>query len=461
MLGRFAFVAVALVLVAACTSLKSSEHHSQDGLADDGGAGQDGGDGTGGASGSGGMSGTGGKAGSGGASGAGGMKGESVMGGGGSGTGGDSAMMSNAPEPCTTADELRCTGGANRQRCTDGLWMDTSACKTGEVCSAQPGSEGTCSTVAEVCKGATGEAACDGGGVMYKCDSQGVPESMQTCASARHCQVGLASGTCAMCLPGDHQCSGAELQTCDDDGQGFTTTMTCDTVALCNADAGDCTSATCVPGKFSCQDDELKKCNANQTGWDDVAPCGAGLCDAMGGECDVCVPGTKTCDGDTVVTCNGDGQGSTRADCTGTTAQCVGNGKCVQCANDNDCPDPGTCMLRHCDLANGTCDPQPSGQRDPCSGGLCDGAGTCLQCLVKADCGTATCKDRSCNSGSCIEIDAQQGTPCSAGANGRVCDDSANCVACNIDSDCNGHVSVDACHEAACTDHTCGTRIKA
>jgi hypothetical protein len=145
----------------------------------------------------------------------------------------------------------------------------------------------------------------------------------------------------------------------------------------------------------------------------------------------------------------------------GSTNRCVGNGKCVQCAQDGDCSDPGVCMTRHCDLASGTCSPQPAAQRTSCSGGLCDGSGQCLQCLVKADCGTATCKDRSCNSGSCVEINSQSGTTCSSGTNGRVCDDSGNCVACDVDADCNGHVSVDPCHEAACTNHSCGTRIKA
>jgi hypothetical protein len=109
-------------------------------------------------------------------------------------------------EPCSVAGQVHCSGGATRtrQRCAANVWTETDPCGSEEVCSAAAGSEGACVAVVEVCKGKANASTCDGAGVMYECDPQGVATSMQACASARHCQLGLDAHQRAACLPGEH-----------------------------------------------------------------------------------------------------------------------------------------------------------------------------------------------------------------------------------------------------------------
>lgn len=78
------------------------------------------------------------------------------------------------------------------------------------------------------------------------------------------------------------------------------------------------------------------------------------------------------------------------------------------------------------------------------------------------DCGTApTCKVRACNGTVCVESNMDRGTACTRASTAGVCDGNGSCVECNGDPDCAGSVGgVDACHEAACIDKTCATRVK-
>ncbi len=343
-------------------------------------------------------------------------------------------------EACATPGALRCSGSSGqRERCAGGTWAPTDACQTDEVCSTKPDSTGSCLAVAEFCKGNANQDACDAQGVMFHCNAQGVAESMQACASVRHCQLGLANGVCAGCLPGEYRCTDTSLELCDDDGQSFASVKTCPTAALCNAGAGDCTSSTCSLGQFSCQGDLLRKCNASQDGWDDVQSCNPGLCDAAAGVCDVCVPGTKTCDMHTTVTCNSTGQDYDRSACPSAMPECVGNGQCVQCASDSDCPDPGTCKTRHCDLGSGGCIPDFVKVQTPCSGGFCDGAGNCASCLYDQDCpDPGECKLKYCDATTNVC------QPQSAG----------NTVSCSL-GHCDTGVCVQCSNASECADRTC------
>src|SRR5207237_7014422 len=86
-----------------------------------------------------------------------------------------------------------------------------------------------------------------------------------------------------------------------------------------------------------------------QNGFDFVATCQPGLCDANGKQCDVCVPGTKSCaNGSTSQTCSADGQAQTPSACRAGTPYCT-NGQCVECTGTAQCPTPiNPCLLATC-----------------------------------------------------------------------------------------------------------------
>lgn len=196
----------------------------------------------------------------------------------------NAAGAASMPDKCDANQDgsFRCAPGStlDRERCMNGSWLSATACATGEVCSAQSATLGQCVETAAFCIGKADQSACDERGTMYKCNAESVSESPTACASARHCQLGLAAGTCATCLPGEHHCNEQILERCEDNGSGFRMVTPCPTAALCNETAGACTDKTCSPGQFSCANGSLLRCNAGQDGWDSVQPCSADLCDA-------------------------------------------------------------------------------------------------------------------------------------------------------------------------------------
>lgn len=364
----------------------------------------------------------------------------------GGGAGGSPAPVggSDAPEdmkePCTTEGEVRCSTRATGQRdkCTGGVWGATEPCTTGQTCTSGTAgtTAGSCAAVAEVCRGSGGQPVCDGQGVMYLCNADGVAESKKECGSALLCNMGLAAKECLKCVPGEHQCTEASLERCEDDGSKFVEEKKCPTAALCNATLGDCTDAACVPNKKVCDKDALKECNADQTALKLVKNCMPGMCDTKNGECDVCVAGAKTCDGDDVVTCNAMGQGTTNQACPSATPRCVGAGKCVQCTSEDDCGEPGTCKTKFCNISTGMCQPKNAPSRTRCDGSkFCDGAGACVTCLASNDCGDpGTCKTKFCDTSThtCAPQNAPTSQSCSEGH----CNGSGKCVQCSSANEC-------------------------
>jgi len=163
------------------------------------------------------------------------------------------------------------------------------------------------------------------------------------------------------------------------------------------------------------------------------------------------------------------------------------------------CPGPGDwgagfpCPVDICDL--GDCRNRPSPAFTPCSGGVCDGAIMCVECLDNSTCGGTTpfcdvdrrrcvaclgladCSDGNectadmCASGACGRTSLPAGTMCSGG----VCTGGASplCVECVDDSTCAGAtprcdipntncveclVNLDCGPVGVCTLNRCGTR---
>lgn len=307
------------------------------------------------------------------------------------------------PEACSTEGEMRCAAAAGqREQCSGGFWTSAEPCAQGEVCSKPSGAQAPqCQAVAEVCRGSAGKPVCDGEGTMYKCNAQGVAESTVKCSSIRLCESGTANGKCATCIPNEFRCTGVHLERCAEDGQSYEKVKDCENAALCKASLGECTEAACVADKYVCEGDVLQKCKADSVALETVKTCKAGLCDAKDGQCDICVPGTQSCDDakTAIMTCNTSGQKYDKVACSGGTTHCVGAGKCVQCASDIDCPTPGNCKVKYCNLATGSCEPQVAPARTSCSGGLCDESGACVKCLRDSDCTSSSAK--YCVKGEC------------------------------------------------------------
>ncbi len=96
---------------------------------------------------------------------------------------------------------------------------------------------------------------------------------------------------------------------------------------------------------------------------------------------------------------------------------CDGTGGVSSAADDNDTPNDGNqCTDDAC--VNGAPSFAPRPQASPCTqdgGNVCDGFGTCVQCLTAAHCpGQDTeCRTRTCTANVCGEQLAPQGTPLS------------------------------------------------
>lgn len=340
---------------------------------------------------------------------------------------------------------LRCRKAARqRERCEDGHWTPAADCSQGEVCGAGEGEAlGKCLAVADVCRGSGGSTVCDGTGVMYHCGTSGVVESSARCESARHCQLGIRTGQCARCLPGEYRCSGAALEVCDDRGESFRRLEDC-AADSCDAEAGLCRGESCSEGRSICRGDVLEICSPDAGEYRPAERCAPGLCNAAAGRCDVCLPGARSCEGNSAVTCASDGSSRERASCAGDTPHCVGAGQCVQCSRDADCSATDACSSAYCDLVRGVCEPEPLPAGTPCPSGLCNGEGECATCLEASDCPEpAACLQRHCEAQACRPRPLPEGTRCGTG----VCDGSGFCAGCSEDDDC---PSVGECQVRRC-----------
>lgn len=182
------------------------------------------------------------------------------------------------------------------------------------------------------------------------------------------------------------------------------------------------------------------------------------ICAAMGGGLFVagaCIPdavlisgsggagagtSTGTGSGSGVGTGTGSGSGSGAGTGSGTA---TGTGQ-VGCDMASDCPGMDTtCQMRVC--TDGTCDFDLTAEATPCTengGQLCDGMGTCVECLVDGHCTEPPCINNECG----VKLD-----------NGEPCVDGGDCTSDNcVDGFCCDVACGGACESCAAAD-TCGT----
>jgi formylglycine-generating enzyme len=138
---------------------------------------------------------------------------------------------------CSTAGELNCGGHAQqlRLRCDGTSWVSNGVCPGEQRCDTRPGATlGTCQDPVPLCVGqAPGAHLCDGSR-QTECGPDLVSVTSVDCPFV--CSAGNCAGECK---PGDKQCSGTSVQTCQSSGEW-------DTGAACPSSAPLCQNAQCV-----------------------------------------------------------------------------------------------------------------------------------------------------------------------------------------------------------------------
>jgi len=224
--------------------------------------------------------------------------------------------------PCNKPGELGCQGSGQKLQllCDGSKWISNGVCAGEQLCDPRPGpTVGSCQTPC-------GKSSCEGA-TLVTCGADRLTLERTECASAEHCKQ-APGPVCAKCLSWEVRCDGATLMKCGADRQTFVVKETCANEALCNPTAGVCKEPACDVGQFRCTGDLLESCNATRSGFDPEKVCAAGMCDAVGKECDDCKAGEAICVANTPRACDSTGHWKDLATCSGTTPACKA-GACV------------------------------------------------------------------------------------------------------------------------------------
>ncbi len=383
-----------------------------------------------------------------------------TAGAGGGGAGGDAGTGGTGTAECEEG-ELRCEGAAQttRSECSDGSWVGGTPCQDGYLCDNASDPAGACKQIPSDCVGRQpGVAFCNDATRMV-CGDDLVSLTQTTCDTIQHCTLGT-DADCAVCLPGESECSGNVLRTCNAESTGFEDSETCTTLKPCNDQAGACTELACLPDQKRCNGDTLEGCNSDQSAFETIEQCDAGLCDPVNLECDVCIPDVDTCqDASIRLVCSSDGQTITPTSCSQPTSHCVGAGQCVECTDTAHCTASGDCYAASCSA--GSCTESPKGKstvRDCGAGGnwgFCDGLGACEECLEVTHCtASSVCHTATCDGGSCGNDEKALRASCGAG---MMCDNSQQCVQCVDAGDCTAD---GLCYYSSCNSGTCKNNNK-
>jgi hypothetical protein len=138
---------------------------------------------------------------------------------------------------------------------------------------------------------------------------------------------------------------------------------------------------------------------------------------------------------------------------------CNAMGICVGCTKDDQCPNAPECQSRNC-TNDGQCIPENAPEGTSCGAGdVCDGAGTCMDCVNDGDCNVASSLvcDRaaktcvlSCPDG--IKNGAETDVDCG----GAACPDCSDGKVCSAAGDCSSNV----CQMNLCRPVTCANMVK-
>jgi hypothetical protein len=236
-------------------------------------------------------------------------------------------------------------------------------CATAELCEATHDELGMTTCIEPTC--AVTDLWCGGTGnrSLYKCppsriNSQAI--ALDTCETNGLCEQAHSQGAMSCpdpaCAVGQTQCGGTgnrTLRMCRNDRTGYMDCDACDSSALCtdSLTATTCdTSAchVCLAGQKQCMGSQLQVCNATHNGWTNLALCGSSalctnsLTPASQTTCDACVAGSHACDGAQPQACSDPGTGPAvweddGAECDAATLCDPARGACICSLGETRC----------------------------------------------------------------------------------------------------------------------------
>lgn len=120
-----------------------------------------------------------------------------------------------------------------------------------------------------------------------------------------------------------------------------------------------------------------------------------------------------------------------------------------ECTIAADCaaPGPETCLVAAC--ASGTCGTAPADAATACPAGVCNGAGSCVECLGDSDCATDVCVANACYPASCRNM-VKDGSETDVDCGGSTCPDCAQGKVCLTGGDCLSGVCTPGIPTGAC-----------
>ena len=225
----------------------------------------------------------------------------------------------------------------------------------------------------------------------------------------------------------------------------------CDVVA-CNVDYECHSSFTCPEGH--CVETQCRACVNATTDCDELAPCASPACnvdhvcyDSDPWPQDHCMNGTR-------VRCVNPADDCLALPCadapTCVDGMCHYTGSCGSCAVDGDC-ETRPCEAVHCDTEVHRC------TRTPLCPGYCDGQGHCTDCNQTSPCVPYTCRLAECNGFGHCEVagNATAGAACTQPPLSGVCDGLGSCVQCLDDTRCHPIPSLCTASDHCSAQHAC------
>ena len=135
-----------------------------------------------------------------------------------------------------------------------------------------------------------GERRCTAA-TLELCDEAAVWTSVETCASAAHCDSTFDRCQSAPCVPELCRCNAGVVEVCSVDQLGWDVLETCASPALCESDpegtTAICLEPACAAGETRCTaDGTLETCRADLTGFQPSPPCSdAETCESLDANC--------------------------------------------------------------------------------------------------------------------------------------------------------------------------------
>jgi len=297
----------------------------------------------------------------------------------------------------------------------------------------------------------------------YQCDGQGNPATLPDATDVPVDGIACTADVCNAGFPSNPPATSGTL--CSDGGghvcNGTGTCVVCIQASDCPGMDTACQKRTCVSNACGYNLTPADTPVATQTAGD----CKTVLCDGSGGTRTATDPGDipgddKAC---TLDLCTEDAPSNppvaAGTACTqGGGVVCDGAGSCVDCLTANDCAGTDTeCAKRTCTAgacgwsytAVGTA--VLSQIKGDCHESQCSGAGTVIQAILNSD---IPVDDNACTLDLCSNgVASNPASPSNTTCSGGVCNGSGSCVACMAPSDCPGSdlpCSVRACNLGSC-----------